>query len=182
MDRKLLPIAAIILIALIGAAAYLTFNQPEEEEGDGGEEIQPPEGSEPEGIVFETVDGEEVSLVELLSGGKPILIYFFTTWCPTCESDLKSLNQTYGEFEESVDVLVVGFDRTESLEKIKGYREAHNYGWLFAGYNKEAITRFRIVTQASKIGLDADGEVVFSEGFGVVSNEGWRDLLRKLAL
>ena len=180
MDKKFLPVAAVVLVVFVGVAAYLVFNQPKGNES-GEENVLPSGGSEPDGIVFETVDGNEISLDELLSKGKPLLIYFFTTWCPTCESDLKSLNQTYGGFEDSVEVLVVGFDPTESLEKIKGYKEARNYMWLFAGYNEVAITRFQIVTQSSKVGLDADGEVVFSEGFGVVSNEGWLGLLQKLA-
>ena len=52
--------------------------------------------------------------------------------------------------------------------------------WPFAAYNKDAITGFKIVSQASKVGISLEGEVVFTEGYGVESVDGWKDLFREL--
>jgi thiol-disulfide isomerase/thioredoxin len=128
------------------------------------------------GIVFMTTDGEGVTIGDLLADEKPLVIYFFATWCPTCRKDLENLNVTHPQYEDEISILVVGFDPTESLDKIGDYKEGRNYPWPFAVYNKDAITEFKIVSQASKVGISLNGEVVFTQGYGIVSKEGWEDL------
>ena len=81
---------------------------------------------EPDGdteIVFITTDGDEVTIDGLLAEEKPLVIYFFATWCPICRRDLENLNATYPQYEEEISVLVVGFDPTESMDKIRDYKE-----------------------------------------------------------
>ena len=50
----------------------------------------------------------------------------------------------------------------------------------FAVYNKDAVTEFKIVSQASKVGIALEGEVVFTRGYGVMSGEGWEALFQEL--
>ena len=180
MDRKIL--FAILLVIIAGGAFFLFKPKtPEDNTIDDGGGEQPPEPLEELPLVFEIVDGEEVSLDELLSEGKPLLLYFFTTWCSTCRKDLENLNETYVDYEDDVAVLVVGFDPIENEAKLRDYRDKQNYIWPFALYNKEAITRLKIVTQASKRGIYENGDSAFSEGFGVVSIPEWREYLDQLA-
>jgi thiol-disulfide isomerase/thioredoxin len=131
-------------------------------------------------IVFITTDGDMVTIDNLLAEEKPLIIYFFATWCPTCRKDLENLNSTHPPVEDEISVLVVGFDPTESLDKIRDYKEGRNYPWAFAMYNKDVITELKIVSQASKVGISLEGDVVFTEGYGIVSEDGWNDLFREL--
>lgn len=131
-------------------------------------------------IVFETVDGEELTIEDILSQGKPVVIYFFATWCPTCERDLKALDEVYREEAVRVNVLIVGFDPTETPEQIRAYKESRNYIWPFVEYNKDAIIKYKVVTQSTKIGISKEGEVVFSEGFGALTKDDWKDLFQRL--
>ncbi len=137
-----------------------------------------PAGSED--VIFRTVEGTELTVQDLLSQGKPVVIYFFTTWCPTCERDLKTLDEVYREQAGRVNVLVVSFDPSETAEQIKTYKEKRNYTWPFAEYNEDAIVKYKVVTQSSKIGISRNGEVVFSQGFGFLGTEEWRELLQQL--
>ena len=121
-----------------------------------------------------------MTIDDLLLAEKPLVIYFFATWCPICRMDLENLNATYPQYEDEISVLVVGFDPTESMGKIRDYKEGRNYPWPFAVYNEDAITGFKIVSQASKVGISLEGEVVFIKGYGVVSGEGWEELFREL--
>ena len=180
MDRKIL---FAIVFVIIAGSAFLLFKPkaPVDNTNDNGGGDQPPEPPEEQPLVFEIVDGEKVSLDDLLSEGKPLLLYFFTTWCPTCKKDLENLNETYADYKEDVNVLVVGFGPTENEAKLRAYKDRQNYIWPFALYNKEAITRLKIVTQASKVGFYENGDTAFSEGFGVASISEWRDFLDQLA-
>jgi thiol-disulfide isomerase/thioredoxin len=168
----------IIAIVVIGAGVgYFLFMRPSQPDVPNGDEQ--PNGDT--GVVFTLTSGDQVTIEGLLAEEKPLVIYFFTTWCTTCRSDLLNLNATYPEFQEDISILVVGFDRTEDMDKIEDYKLGRNYPWPFAGYNSDAITEFKIVSQASKVGISLEGEVVFTEGFGVVSVDGWKDLFRELA-
>ena len=191
MSNRAVPIA-IIAVVIIGAGlGYLFFLRPSHpeptvinEEPPAGNENPPVEDEEPPtvaaGVVFMTTDGEGVTISDMLADEKPLVIYFFATWCPTCRKDLENLNAAHPQYEDEISVLVVGFDPTESLAKIGNYKEGRNYPWPFAVYNKDAVTEFKIVSQASKVGISLEGEVVFTEGYGVLSKEGWEALFREL--
>ena len=131
-------------------------------------------------ILFTLTTGDKVTIDDLLTEEKPLVIYFFATWCPTCRRDLINLNATHPQYEDEISILVVGFDPTESLDKIKDYKEGRDYPWPFAVYSSEAVTEFQIVSQASKVGISLEGEVVFTRGYGVVSEDGWKDIFQEL--
>jgi hypothetical protein len=52
--------------------------------------------------------------------------------------------------------------------------------WAFAEYNKDALLHFKIITQSTKIGLDAKGNEIFRDGYGVLSGSDWAARLDKL--
>ena len=87
---------------IIGAGlGYLFFLRPNQPE-------PPLVNDEPDGdteIVFTTTDGDEFTIDGLLAEEKPLVIYFFATWCPICRKDLENLNATYPQYEEEISVL-----------------------------------------------------------------------------
>ncbi|MCS4538900.1 MAG: TlpA family protein disulfide reductase [Thaumarchaeota archaeon] len=141
---------------------------------------EPPQAMAKEAFTLRNVNGDQISLAELQKSGKPVLIYFFATWCPVCEKDLRSLNSTYQKYQGKIEVVVVGFDPTETSEQISQYRQSRGYTWAFAEYNKDALLHFKIITQSTKIGLDAKGNEIFRDGYGVLSGSDWAARLDKL--
>ena len=92
---------------------------------------------------------------------------------------MKNLEKVYEEFRDDVEVLVVGFDITETAEEIREYAVKRGYygKWTFIEPNGDLITSLKVTTMASKLIISPEGEVVFSEGYGVVSEDEWRSIL-----
>jgi thiol-disulfide isomerase/thioredoxin len=158
----------VVILALV--TLYPTLVAPSESQTD----------SEGEGLVFTTVDGEIIAFEDLFSEGKGVLIYFFATWCPTCEEDLQNLNSVYGEKDWKINVIVVAFDPSESNEQIAEYKEKRGYSWPFAEYNSDVILKFGITSQASKVTIYNTGEVASIQGYGLVTKKQWRELLSEV--
>ena len=168
-------IAAVIIVGVV-------ISQPSQQQIEAVKTAEKEEGEtniEFLDIPLRTVDGEEITIRDILKNGKPVVLYFFTTWCPTCRSDLKNLKAVYSEFKDEVEVLVVGFDITETTKEIRDYAINRGYygEWIFIEPNGNLITSLKITTMASKLIISPDGEIVFSEGYGVVSEEEWRSIL-----
>jgi thiol-disulfide isomerase/thioredoxin len=177
MSNRAIPIAIIVVVVIGTGLGYLLFFNPSQPEIPDNNEEPPTDDT---GIVFNTTDGDLITIDDLLAEEKPLIVYFFTTWCPVCRRDLENLNATHPQYEDEINVLVVGFDPTESMDKIREYKEGRNYEWPFAVYNREALTEFQIISQASKVGLSVEGELIFSKGYSFTSLEGWVDLLEEL--
>lgn len=184
----LLAIVGIIVVGAIGGLFLLNSTQQQVSKDVMVKDVskeqamqeEPPQAMAKEAFTLRNVNGDQISLAELQKSGKPVLIYFFATWCPVCEKDLRSLNSTYQKYQGKIEVVVVGFDPTETSEQIKQYKQSRGYTWAFAEYNKDALLHFKIITQSTKIGLDARGNEVFRDGYGVLSGNDWTARLDKL--
>ena len=184
----LLAIVGIIVVGAIGGLFLLNSTQQQVSKDVMVKDVskeqamqkEPPQAMAKEAFTLRNVNGDQISLAELQKSGKPVLIYFFATWCPVCEKDLRSLNSTYQKYQGKIEVVVVGFDPTETSEQIRQYRQGRGYTWAFAEYNKDALLHFKIITQSTKIGLDAKGNEVFRDGYGVLSGSDWAARLDKL--
>lgn len=184
----LLAIVGIIVVGAIGGLFLLNSTQQQVSKDVMVKDVskeqamqkEPPQAMAKEAFTLRNVNGDQISLAELQKSGKPVLIYFFATWCPVCEKDLRSLNSTYQKYQGKIEVVVVGFDPTETSEQISQYRQRRGYTWAFAEYNKDALLHFKIITQSTKIGLDAKGNEVFRDGYGVLSGSDWAARLDKL--
>jgi len=184
----LLAIVGIIVVGAIGGLFLLNSTQQQVSKDVMVKDVskeqamqkEPPQAMAKEAFTLRNVNGDQISLAELQKSGKPVLIYFFATWCPVCEKDLRSLNSTYQKYQGKIEVVVVGFDPTETSEQISQYRQSRGYMWAFAEYNKDALLHFKIITQSTKIGLDAKGNEVFRDGYGVLSGSDWAARLDKL--
>ncbi|HEY4673544.1 MAG TPA: TlpA disulfide reductase family protein [Nitrososphaerales archaeon] len=184
----LLAIVGIIVVGAIGGLFLLNSTQQQVSKDVMVKDVskeqamqkEPPQAMAKEAFTLRNVNGDQISLAELQKSGKPVLIYFFATWCPVCEKDLRSLNSTYQKYQGKIEVVVVGFDPTETSEQISQYRQSRGYMWAFAEYNKDALLHFKIITQSTKIGLDAKGNEIFRDGYGVLSGSDWAARLDKL--
>lgn len=192
MNRTASLVVIGILVAAVAAGAFLLMGSSQTQvckdammKEPAKEQIMEKEPAQEQSMVkdlfiLKSVDGGEISLAQLQQSGKPVLVYFFATWCPTCERDLRSLNSVYEKYQGKVEVVVIGFDPTENAEQIRQYRQGRGYTWQFAEYNKDALLHFKIVTQSTKIGIDAKGNEIFRDGYSVLSESDWTARLDKL--
>ena len=91
-------------------------------------------------VDFELADlnGSVVRLSKF-RGERPVLIYFWATWCPYCTTvkpDVAKLREKTGPGE--MEILAINVGGSDSLERLKRYQEGHPVSWpiLYDGDGK----------------------------------------------
>lgn len=89
------------------------------------------------------------SPTDVVSEGRPVILSFFATWCPTCLSEIKDLSKIVKEY--NVDVYLISVD--ESKSKLDRFLQKHK------------ITPPALATQSSStlpvLGEREDGSITF---------------------
>ncbi len=68
-------------------------------------------------FTLRTLAGDSLSLSDYV--GSPVVISFFTTWCPFCAEELSYLQELYSKYGEARDLKVVGVNIAESEQKVQ---------------------------------------------------------------
>lgn len=68
-------------------------------------------------FTLNALDGKEVSLTDFR--GTPVLVNFWATWCSFCVDEMPDLQRAF----EKGDVVVLGVNRAETLEKQRDFVE-----------------------------------------------------------
>ena len=73
-------------------------------------------------IILRDLDDQAVNLSNYK--GKPVILFFWTTWCPYCRVELRKLNQQYSQMAKD-GIVILGVNVSESENKVqrffKGY-------------------------------------------------------------
>jgi peroxiredoxin len=128
-------------------------------------------GERPEDFELPTVDGGTVRLEGLR--GRPVLIFFTTTWCPYCGAEAPYLEQEIWQRYRDRGLQVVSVQVKEGTALAKGFAE--HYGWTFpllVDEDGEVSSRFAPVKEglAPEVAiinahflLDGEGVVVYRD-------------------
>jgi peroxiredoxin len=102
---------------------------------------------------------------EAFLGKKPLLLLFWTTWCPFCQRELKSLNDRYPDLkQEGLEILAV--DVGESLERVKRFVKNYNLNFPVLLDKDNAVARaYEIIGIPTYILLDKEGRVAAKDNF-----------------
>jgi len=71
-----------------------------------------------EDIILNDLNGQAVNISSYK--GKPVVLFFWTTWCPYCRVELKKLNQQSSVMEKE-GIVVLGINVRESSYKVKKF-------------------------------------------------------------
>ena len=114
MIRTLAPALALVVVA-VAAAAGATVDELA-----GGLNLVPLHGASPPALALERLaDGKTVALPALQ--GRPVLIYFWATWCPYCSRELPStIEQVHREFGPR-GLVVLAVNMEESRETVRAW-------------------------------------------------------------
>ncbi|HLD87616.1 MAG TPA: TlpA disulfide reductase family protein [Candidatus Nanoarchaeia archaeon] len=126
-----------------------------------------------------TLDGKIISLESF--NEKPVLLYFFTTWCPYCKEDLTALSSLYADYEQDIHFVAIDMDLGEDPKKISEYRLKFPdlTGVLFATGNSETLSSYQIKYTTTKYAIGKDGKILYA-GSGALTKSQWKTLLDAL--
>lgn len=153
------PSAAWLALALaLAVPAAIAAQEPEDVLG-------LPAGSPAPDAQVEDMDGNRVSLLEVI-GGRPALIEFWASWCEQCEALQPRIDEVRERFGDRVSVVAVAVAVSQSRRRVRRHVERHAPGYAFVyDADGEAVRAYEALTTSIVVLVDGEGRIV-STGVG----------------
>ena len=84
------------------------------------------------------LDGNPITLSDFQ--GNTVFINFWATWCPPCRKEMPNIESLYQDYKDS-DVIVIGVDIKESVDKVREFTQKGGYSWIFVIDDTYKVTR-----------------------------------------
>lgn len=165
--RKIRYITVLIVFLVIIIFAIILYSYYTEHERNGGNGNHGDVNGNNIGIEvgqiapnFELVDTDnnQFALEEL--HGSVVILDFMATWCGPCEGELEHLKEVRSHYDSnSVKIISIDVDNSESSEKLNDYKHDHSCNWVFVAgggnvadtYDIESIPTIFIIDKKGKI-------------------------------
>lgn len=109
-----------------------------------------------------TVDGKAFDGASLQ--GKPVLIWFWAPWCPTCHSQIPQVQRLAKQYDGQLSVIGVGsLDDTAAIKRFAAQVPGVTH---LIDERGTVWKHFGVVEQSSFVLLDWRGEIKFRTGYG----------------
>jgi thiol-disulfide isomerase/thioredoxin len=137
-------------------------------------------GQIPPDFSIKTIEGNEIKLSDF-KGNKPVLLYFWASWCPYCKQDLRIVKDIYPMYKDKVNFVAIDLDTNEDAELIANYKEKMGLSGIdFAQGDPKVLSDYAITHTTTKYAIGKNGMIIY-KGSGVFSKEQWEILLNSLA-
>ena len=145
------------------ATALASPGRAAAQEGDA--QLGLPPGTTAPDAQVEDLDGNEVSLLEVVGGG-PALIEFWASWCEQCELLQPEIDAVQERFGEKIKVVAVAVAVSQSVRRVRRHVDRHEPGYTFVYDAKgEAVRAYEALTTSIVVLVDGEGRIV-STGVG----------------
>ncbi len=111
-----------------------------------------------------SLDGSMVRL-STFKGQRPVLIYFWATWCPHCVAmrpDFLKLREKIGPNE--MEIIGINVGGSDTLDRLKRYQDGHPVSWpiLFDGEGK-VMKAYKVQGIPLVVLVNKEGNVVYRD-------------------
>ena len=136
----------------LSPTATVDSNKSPSGEDEDNDKIKAPD------FVLYNRDGDKVDFADFI--GKPIVINFWTTWCPYCLDEMPDFNEVYAEYKDKVHFLMI--NQTDGVRETKKQAEdfVKKEGFDFPIYfdlDFSASTAYGIRYLPTTVFVDSDG-------------------------
>lgn len=114
-----------------------------------------------EDIILKDLNGSSVNI----SGykGRPVIIFFWTTWCHFCRDEIKALNRKYNQIEKE-GITVFAINVSEPEYKVQRFFKDYALNFkVLLDKDGLAADRYDIIGVPTYIFLNKSGRVISSE-------------------
>ncbi|MCW8328592.1 redoxin domain-containing protein [Photobacterium sp. SDRW27] len=111
-----------------------------------------PTGNVP-ALVSQTIQGEDIDLVAL-SHKKPVMLYFWATWCPACKFVSPTVDWMSDHFEVVTIAMTSGDNR-----RLNAYMDSQDYSFRVINDNNGRLGREWGITATPSIVIIKDGTI-----------------------
>ncbi|MBI3027840.1 TlpA family protein disulfide reductase [Candidatus Woesearchaeota archaeon] len=137
-------------------------------------------GQIPPDFTISTIDGKQLNLREFKDENKPILLYFWASWCPYCSQDFSVVKDIYPKYADGVTFLAIDLDLNENAELIKNYKNKKGLAGVDFAEGKESIlSDYGITHTTTKYAIGKNGDILY-KGSGVFNEQQWEILFNGL--
>lgn len=113
-----------------------------------------PEGKIP-ALITQTIEGEDIDLIAL-SHKKPVMIYFWATWCPACRFVSPTVN--WMSTSDQYDVVTIALSSGDN-RRLNAYMANHDYSFRVLNDNQGRLGREWGISATPTIVIVKDGEI-----------------------
>lgn len=105
-------------------------------------------------IVGQSIQGEDIDVIELSKNGKPVIVYFWATWCGAC----KLVSPTVNSLSDSHQVVSVAFS-SGSDDRVQRFIDAKEYDFPVINDLSGSISRSWGINVTPSIVIIKDGKI-----------------------
>jgi len=175
MNKSAKTLTLIIVFVLFLGAAVFAYNklgqevspqnnidttQNKDEDSQNNRDEQKEKLKAPDFTVL-NADGNTVRLSDLF--GKPIVLNFWASWCPPCQSEMPEFNRVYEEVGDDITFMMVDLVDGQRETKEDGMQYIKEQGFSFPVYfdtEQDAANTYGIGSLPTTIFIDRDGNIV----------------------
>lgn len=182
--RKTFAIGMSLLLVASCAPVYAENTQPETENEsafktendtfseDVSEENTYELGDKIEDFTVTLADGSEVSLYQLLSEKKGVLINLWASWCGPCKSEFPVMQEAYDEVSDEIGIVALSLEPTDTDEIVNQLKEDLGLTTLPMGVDTIGLNE-RFVTDSIPVSImvDRNGVICFIESGAITDKK-----------
>lgn len=113
--------------------------------------------------ILYNLEGGEVRLSDFK--GKPLFLWFWTTWCPYCREAIPDLNSVYPELKsEGIELIAVNIN--ESKEKIERFLKSYPIDFkTLCDKDADCAFSYGVIGVPTYILIDSKGKIKFKQNY-----------------
>ena len=137
-------------------------------------------GQTPPDFSITTIDGKQYKLSQFKDDNKPVLLYFWASWCPFCKQDFSNVKSVYPKYADKVTFLAIDLDLSENTQLIQKYKEEKRIDGIdFAAGAESILSDYAIKYTTTKYAIGRNGLILY-KGSGVFNEQQWETLFNAL--